>query len=68
MENKVMNRGIQIDLVKLVDGSRLLRLSHAGLGLEKKLDPTQPVAQQKKRLLRELRNLLSHYGLAGMAE
>jgi hypothetical protein len=44
---------IQIDLVKLATGERLLRLSEArsGFSLEKKLDPKQPVARQKKSLL-----------------
>jgi len=43
---------IQIDLVKLVDGERLLRLTHLPLGLvlEQKLDSKQAVARQKKRL------------------
>ena len=48
MENKtVIDRdNIQIDLVKLVGGERLLRLTETqfGLSLEKKLDPQQPVA------------------------
>jgi hypothetical protein len=44
---------IQIDLIKLVSGERLLRLTEpqSGLSLEKKLDATQPVVRQKKRLL-----------------
>jgi hypothetical protein len=44
---------IQIDLVKLAGGGRLLRLSEAqsGLALEKKLDPKEPVLSQKKKLL-----------------
>ena len=44
---------IQIDLVKLADGGRLLRLTEAqsGLALEKLLDPRQPVVRQKERLL-----------------
>lgn len=64
-----MNTEIQIDLVKLADGCRLLRLSqpHSGLCLEKKLDPTQPVAQQKEWLLREFEALLSHQALVGTA-
>ncbi|MFN3408865.1 MAG: hypothetical protein ACK45B_07725 [Limisphaerales bacterium] len=43
---------IQIDLIKLVSGERLLRLTEtqSGLSLEKKLDPQQPVARQKERL------------------
>lgn len=44
---------IQIDLIKLVSGERLLRLtdSRSGLALEKKLDAKQPVARQKEQLL-----------------
>ncbi len=44
---------IQIDLIKLVSGERLLRLTEpqSGLALEKKLDAKQPVVRQKERLL-----------------
>ncbi len=44
---------IQIDLIKLVSGERLLRLTEtqSGLSLEKKLDATQPVVRQKEQLL-----------------
>jgi len=44
---------IQIDLVKLAGGDRLLRLTEAqsGLALEKKLDPEKSVARQKETLL-----------------
>ena len=44
---------IQIDLIKLVGGERLLRLTEprSGLALEKKLDPEQPVVRQKELLL-----------------
>lgn len=43
---------IQIDLIKLVGGGRLLRLTEpqSGLALEKKLDPQKPVASQKAKL------------------
>ena len=43
---------IQIDLIKLISGERLLRLTEplSGLALEKKLDPTQPVVRQRERL------------------
>ncbi len=43
---------IQIDLIKLAGGERLLRLSEtrSGLALEKKLDPRQSVAVQKESL------------------
>ena len=41
------------ELIKLVGGERLLRLTEArsGLSLEKKLDPSQPVVRQKKQML-----------------
>lgn len=44
---------IQIDLIKLVSGERLLRLTEAqsGLSLEKTLDARQSVARQRERLL-----------------
>ena len=44
---------IQIDLIKLVGGERLIRLTEpqSGLALEKKLDPEQPLVRQKERLL-----------------
>lgn len=46
-------KNIQIDLIKLMGGERLLRLteSQSGLSLEKKLDPKKPVASQKEKLL-----------------
>lgn len=44
---------IQIDLIKLVGGECLLRLTEpqSGLALEKNLDPKLPVFRQKERLL-----------------
>ena len=44
---------IQMELVKLKGGQRLLRLTEpkSGLSLERKLNPEQPVADQKKQLL-----------------
>jgi hypothetical protein len=44
---------IQIDLIKLVGGERLFRLTEplSGLALEKKLDEKQSVVRQKERLL-----------------
>lgn len=46
-------KNIQIDLIRLVGGERLLRLTEpqSGLSLEKKLNAQQPVARQKERLL-----------------
>jgi hypothetical protein len=45
---------IQFDLVKLVNGERILRLTdpQSGLSLEKKLAPAEAVVGQKKKLLR----------------
>ncbi len=56
-----MNDQIEIQLVKLTDGGRLLRLSEkaSGLCLEKRLVAQQPVVRQKARLLREFEQLLS---------
>ena len=44
---------IEVDLVKLADGARLLRLteSRTGLSLEKRLDAGRPVVRQKQQLL-----------------
>jgi len=44
---------IQIDLIKLVSGERLVRLTEprSGLALEKKLDPKRSVVRQKEQLL-----------------
>ncbi len=44
---------IQIDLIKLTDGVRLLRLTEprSGLSLEKKLLAKEPLIRQKKQLL-----------------
>lgn len=46
-----MKRDIEMLLLKLADGARILRLSEpqSGLCLEKRLDPTQSVARQKDR-------------------
>lgn len=53
-DDPVVDRSeIQIELVKLINGERLCRLTepHSGLSLEKKLDAHQPVVLQKERLL-----------------
>ena len=46
-----MKRNIEMLLLKLADGARVLRLSEpeSGLCLEKRLVPDQPVARQKQR-------------------
>ncbi|MBE2286617.1 MAG: hypothetical protein IAE77_24390 [Prosthecobacter sp.] len=43
---------IQINLLRLKDGSRLLRLSEpeTGLALERVLNPSRPVLRQKQQL------------------
>ncbi len=47
------SEAIQILLLKLKDGTRLLRLTEAasGLALEKEVDPKRPVLSQKQHLL-----------------
>jgi len=44
---------IQIELTKLRSGERLFRLtdSQSGLSLERKVDPTRPVVNQKEYLI-----------------
>lgn len=57
---------IQFDLVKLLNGERLLRLTEpqSGLTLEKRLAPAEAVVQQKEKLLRALEAALSRIELA----
>ena len=57
---------IQIDLIKLAGGDRVLRLSEAqsGLSLEKKLDPQKPVVGQKEKLLGVFEAVLTRAELA----
>ncbi len=56
---------IQYDLVKLLDGGRLLRLtdSRSGVTLEKKLAAREPVVRQKQRLLSALEAALARIEL-----
>jgi hypothetical protein len=44
---------IQFDLIKLLNGERILRLTEpqSGLSLEKKLSPADAVVRQKEKLL-----------------
>ncbi len=46
-----MNREIELLLLKLADGARVLRFSEpqSGLCLEKRLDAQEPVSRQKER-------------------
>jgi hypothetical protein len=68
MKNKAVvdRKNIQIDLIKLVGGERLLRLteSQSGLALEKKLDPQKSVASQKVELLAVFEAALARAELA----
>ena len=52
---------IQFDLIKLVSGERILRLTEpqSGLSLEKKLSPVDAVVRQKEKLLRVFEAALS---------
>jgi hypothetical protein len=54
-------RKIQMELIKLASGDRLLRLSEpaSGLCLEKKLDPQQAIVRQKERLWKTFEAVLS---------
>ena len=56
---------IQFDLVKLMDGGRLLRLTdpRSGLTLEKKLAQADAVVRQKERLLRAFEAALARIEL-----
>ena len=55
MKNKGMidREKIQFDLIKLLNGERILRLTEprSGLSLEKKLSPADAVVRQKENLL-----------------
>jgi hypothetical protein len=53
IEAMIDREKIQMELVKLKDGERLLRLTEpqSGLSLERKLNPQRSVADQKKQLL-----------------
>jgi hypothetical protein len=57
---------IQINLVKLAGGHRLLRLTEpeSGLTLEQKLDPQLSVVRQKERLLNVFQAALAKAALA----
>lgn len=56
-----MSARIQIELLKLPNGDRMLRFEHSSsdLSLEKRLDVNTPVAMQKERWLRSFTALLS---------
>jgi hypothetical protein len=50
----------RIDLIKLTDGFRVLRVTDAATAttLERRLDPNQPVARQKDAICRALQLVL----------
>jgi hypothetical protein len=58
---------IQIDLVKLLNGERILRLTdqQSGLSLEKKLKASEAVVRQKDRLLQVFEAALARAELIG---
>ena len=64
-----MNPEIHINLVKLADGSRVLRVSDAASHLcsEKRLDPSASVLRQKQHWLHVFRDLLSREATASAA-
>ena len=53
IETMIDREKIQMELIKLKDGERLLRLTEpqSGLSLERKLNPERPVSIQRKQLL-----------------
>ncbi|SPE57088.1 conserved hypothetical protein [Verrucomicrobia bacterium] len=55
-----MKRNVEMLLLKLADGARILRFYEpsSGLCLEKRLQPDEPVARQKKRWERVFVNML----------
>jgi hypothetical protein len=58
---------IQFDLVKLLNGERILRLTdpQSGLSLEKKLKPAEAVIPQKERLFQVFEAALARAELIG---
>ena len=63
-----MKSNIEMLLLKLADGARVLRLSEpeSGLCLEKRLDPRQSIACQKERWMQVFRAMLEReLGAAG---
>jgi hypothetical protein len=57
---------IQFDLIKLLNGERILRLTEpqSGLSLEKKLAPADAVVRQKEKLLHAFEAALARVELA----
>jgi hypothetical protein len=61
------HENIQFDLVKLLSGERILRLTdpRSGLCLEKKLKPAEAVVRQKDRLVEVFEAALARADLIG---
>lgn len=59
-------RDMQIDLVKLVGGERLLRITEtrSGMTLEKRISAGEPVHRQKQKLLAVFEAALANVQLA----
>ena len=57
---------IEVELVKLASGARLLRFTEpkSGLTLERKLDPNRPVSDQKEALAKVFQAALTQAQLA----
>ncbi len=57
---------IEVELIKLANGERLLRLAdrESGLSLEKKLDLAKPVVRQKQQLRAVFESVLNQARLA----
>jgi hypothetical protein len=57
---------IQFDLIKLLNGERILRLTEpqSGLALEKKLAPSDAVVRQKEKLLSAFQAALARVELS----
>ena len=57
---------IQFDLIKLLNGERILRLTEpqSGLALEKKLAPTDAVVRQKGKLFSAFQTVLARVELS----
>ncbi len=57
-----MQLPIEIEIIRLKDGNRMLRFSNeaSGLSLEKKLDPEEPVVKQKVKWRDAFIGFLNH--------
>ncbi len=70
VKNKGMvdRRKIQFELIKQLNGERILRLTEpqSGLSLEKKLSPADAVVRQKEKLLGVFEAALARSGLTNV--